>query len=111
MNFLEKAIFATIAYYDILNYPLTPVEIWRFLIRPQKSRDFKADFVDVLSNLSGKDSSLTGKIYFKNGFYFLKGREELVRHRIANHKISESKWRKMASVVRLLRLVPFVRMV
>lgn len=34
LNLLEKAIIATVAYYDVLDYPLTGFEIFKYLINP-----------------------------------------------------------------------------
>ena len=38
MDDLEKSILATLAYYDVLNRPLTACEIWRCLVRPPRFR-------------------------------------------------------------------------
>ena len=34
MNSLEKSVLATIAYYDVLDYPLTGFEVFKYLINP-----------------------------------------------------------------------------
>jgi predicted nucleotidyltransferase len=46
-----------------------------------------------------------------HGFFFLKGRKSLVDQRINRNKISESKIRILLKVTKILRFVPYVRMI
>ena len=110
MTLLEKAILATISYYDILNYPLTTIEIWRFLIRPKNQANFQADFLEIEQALSEK-GELGNYLSSQNGFFFLKGRQDLVKEKISKHKLSQEKWKKTIFIARILQAVPFVRMV
>lgn len=110
---LEKNILATIIYYDGLNYPLTSFELWKYLIRTDyyshTAEVATVTFAQVLTQL--QDNKLTKYVEHLNGFYFLKGRSELVSRRIANNKISAEKIKKLERIVWWLRLVPFVRMI
>lgn len=112
-NNLEKNILSTICYYDIMNYPLTVFEIWKHLLAVEDDRDRgffeKAKIADVLTKL--KEDNLKKFIETKDGFYFLRGRHDLVQNRIRSNKISVSKIKKMRRVVRILRIAPFVRMI
>ncbi len=109
---ISKNILATVAYYDVFSYPLTSFEIWKYLIRAnyyEKGTGEKNDLQQVLLEL--KQEPLIRFIEEHNGFYFLKGRKELVGRRIESGKISFSKTRRLRAVIALLRYVPFVRMI
>lgn len=112
-NKLEKNILATVIYYDGLNYPLTSFELWKYLIRTDyyspANEISKATLLQIINQLS--DNKLSKYIEHYNGFYFLKGRKELVSKRISNNKISAEKIKKLEKIVKYLRFVPFVRMI
>lgn len=84
LSLLEKSILATIAYYDVLDYPLTGFEVFKYLINPShiiaQSKPEQSlvseslaqpRFLDILKTL--KIKPLEDFIGEKNGFYFLKG--------------------------------------
>lgn len=115
---LSKYILATIVYYDIFNYPLTPFEIWKYLITygvdqydhlGQEDRRDGFSLYEIFEELEGKN--LKGKLKSENGFYFLPGREKLAGQRIKRSKISEIKFKTIRKVVFFLRFAPFVRMI
>ena len=110
---LNKNILATIIYYDGFDYPLTAFEIWKYMIRTDyadnKKTEMQISLTEAMKQL--KDESLLSYIENKNGFYFLKGRKNLVEKRIARNKISMGKMKILRKAVWLLRYVPFVRMV
>lgn len=110
---LEKNILATVVYYDGLNYPLTAFEIWKYLIRSDyhlaRGASVKITLAQVLKKLAEKN--LFNFLDHCNGFYFLRGRNELIPRRIKNGKISVDKIKKLRRVAWWLRFVPFVRMV
>jgi hypothetical protein len=113
MNSLEKNIISTVVYYDILDYPLTSFEIWKYLIENNKAaedRNEKYDLEDVIEELE-KSQKLKFHLDEYRGFYFSKGRKELVEQRTERNKISERKFKIVENATRLLRFVPFVRMV
>lgn len=113
---LQKNILATVLYYDAMNYPLTAFEIWKYLINienEKKDSTNKADnycgLVDIIRELD--EYNLKRFLKSRNGFYFWRGREELVEKRIRRGKISAGKIKKLRRVVWWLRLVPFVRLI
>ena len=110
---LDKNILATIIYYDGLNYPLTSFEVWKYLIRTDyyvKNSDLlTVSLAEISKHLS--DKMLNKYVEHFDGFYFLKGRRELVDQRIGNNKISVGKIKKLRKAVWWLRFVPFVRMI
>src|SRR4030042_1900371 len=122
MNFLEKSILATIVYYDILDYPLTGFEVYKYLLNPlyvvaqtEVVQDFQLEpfgevsLFDVLKYL--KSSQLQKFIDEKNGFYFLKNRRNLYEQRIERQKIASPRWKKAYKVIKVLQVCPFVRMI
>lgn len=110
---LIKNILATVVYYDCLDYPLTAFEIWKYLIRSQETGDSnqeeKNNLLDIINCLEGEKLRKFTEEY--RGFYFLKGRQELVDKRLESNKISEEKLKIIKKVVWFLRLVPFMRMI
>lgn len=120
---LQKNILATIAYYDGMDYPLTSFEVWKYLTKVESSAnsadrrqskvksdlDEKYSLVDVISELDDYDLRKFVEEY--RGFYFLRGRKELVEKRIGRDKMAVEKLKRLRRVVRLLRFIPFVRMI
>jgi hypothetical protein len=110
---LDKNILATIVYYDVLNYSLTAFEVWKYLIRTDyyvpRNESLKITFAQVANRL--QDKEFNKYVEHASGFYFLRGRKELVEKRIANNKISIGKIRRLQRIVWWLRFLPFVRMV
>jgi len=105
---------ATIVYYDCLDYPLSAFELWKYMIRTdyyaaEKQSAFSYNLADVVREL--KNNTLGAYIEHRSGFYFLKGRGALVKKRIAGGKISAHKMKRLRSVVKIVRFVPFVRMI
>ncbi|HBP00736.1 MAG: hypothetical protein UY41_C0025G0006 [Candidatus Moranbacteria bacterium GW2011_GWE1_49_15] len=109
---ISKNILATVAYYDVFSYPLTPFEVWKYLMNSDYYDEGKRSDVglhEVLHEL--RQDPLIRFIEEKNGFYFLKGRQDLVEERIMKSKISFSKAKRLQAMVSLIRCVPFVRMI
>ncbi|MFZ5559255.1 MAG: hypothetical protein ACOZAL_00455 [Patescibacteria group bacterium] len=122
LNLLEKSILATIIYYDILDYPLTGFEVFKYLINPlhvvaltESGQNIQLEplgsisLFDVLKTL--KNKPLQKFIGEKNGFYFLKGRQHLYEQRIERQKIAAPRWKKVYKILRVLQVCPFVRMI
>ncbi len=130
-NNLEKSIFATLVYFDIFDYPLTAVEIWKWLF---KISDLRFQISDLDSRSSSENQKLEiGNVEVANladikkyleysetlrplidssrGFYFLRGRENLVEIRQGRYKLAEKKFKKALRISRFLKLIPGVKMV
>ena len=107
---LEKNIIATITYYDVLDYPLTAFEVWKYLIRYNSEQEVKIwKLSDVLVAIESKN--VRRYVGQKNGMYFLHGREKLVTLRRKREFISLVKMRKLLRAVSWMRISPFVRAV
>jgi hypothetical protein len=112
-DFLSKNILTTIIYYDCLDYPLTIFEIWKHLIRTDYYTAEKQQEKFALSAVAKilTENKLGQFVENLNGFYFLKGRKFLVEKRIAGNKISAGKIKKIVWLAKLIRCIPFVRMI
>lgn len=109
---LGKNIVATVTYYDVMDFPLTPFEIWKHLLehdRDVNHLDHPVSLGEIWSMLHS--DQFVGRIAEKNGFYFLSGREALVSARIQSEKLSVTKLKGMRRLARVLQYVPYVRMV
>jgi len=115
MENLSNSILSTLTYYDVLDYPLTSFEIWKYLIiydiqnkvsSKEKERYSLADIIKELDN-----KKLEKYIEQSRGFYFLRERKKLVEQRISRNKISQRKFKIIKKVVRWLSFMPYVRMI
>ena len=101
---LSKNILQTIVYYDILNFPLTSFEVRKYLIAENTCS--LGEIVEALES-----NEIKKHVEEFQGFYFLKGRKDLVEWRIQNDKNSIAKFKIAEKTVWWLRFVPFVRMI
>lgn len=111
-TYLRNSILATIIYYDIFDYPLTLVEIHKYLVNPGRllriqSGLGKIKLSDIIDELDKLVES--GIVNQKNGFYFLSGKSDLYELRIERDKISARKWKKFLGMVKFLALAPYLR--
>ncbi len=101
---LSRSILYTIIYFDIFDYPLTSYEIWKWLY------NYKCELKELVFCLEDNEY-LKRYTENKNGFYFLKGRKNLLNIR-KNRRDSALYKRKISSLIgRILRLFPFVKMI
>lgn len=104
---LEKAIIRVIAFFDMFDYPVTPLEIWKYL-----GVEFELgeviSFLDQLhpNPLLPKER---GRFDSKNGFYFLKGREEIIETRLRRYNYTDEKFKRALWVSRIFKFIPWVK--
>lgn len=96
---LENAILETLAYSDIFDYPLTADELYRFLVLSAERSEVK-QCADSMQNIS-----------FKDGYYHLIGRDDIVELRKYHEAISNRIFNRAIFYGRILGVLPFVRMV
>ena len=109
---LEKNILATLAYYDVMDYPMTSFEIYKYFTnfnQQSETDSLQPDLLEIINTLESE--KLKKFIEEYRGFYFLKGRKKLVEQRIERSKIAESKFKILLKSARWLRLVPYARMI
>jgi len=101
---IEQAIIATICYFDLFEYPLKKEEIWSWLYSP--IRFSYSDFDQaMISEKVAKD------IDSKEGYFFLKGKENLIEIRKDRLAISQKKWQIAKKGAGILRYIPFIRLI
>ncbi len=101
---LERAILRTLLYSDLFDYPLTPAEVAHYLIGAPSTAD---EVCACLAHMRG----LADRIVEIDGYLALRGREALIARRRERAASSDRLWRRARRFVRVLRLVPFVRMI
>jgi hypothetical protein len=108
MTPLEKSIIATISYFDIFDYPLTLMEIWKWLY--VETGEPSLDIAAVQEALE-KDEYVRQRVATKNGFYFLKNREDVIGTRLERYSLAERKYHRAKQMIRWLRFFPFIKMI
>jgi len=100
MTSLRDSILKTLIYFDLFDYPLNLLEIWKWL-------GTKASLNEVKKELD----QLKEKVYCQDGFYFLSGRSELIQIRQERYNLSEIKFKRAGKFIKLLRYIPFIKTV
>ena len=95
---LENAILKTLAYSDIFDYPLNADELHRYLGVPSSRHDIE-EYAALMKSIS-----------FKDGYYYLTGRNGLVELRKNREVASRKAFRRAMIYGRILGVLPFVRM-
>lgn len=100
---LEKAILKTLVYADIFDYPLTIKEIGKYLIKVKITSQS-----EILLCKTAKDLKF---IKYKNSFYYLIGRENIVKTRREREQWSVEKIKKADKISRILKFIPTVKLI
>jgi hypothetical protein len=97
----SSSILKTLLYSDIFNYPLKKEEIWRYLIANKEDAKLIED--SQLQKIK--------KVAYKDGFYFLKGKDKIVSLRKKREKESLKKLVKAKKVIEKIFLIPTVKFI
>ncbi len=110
MSSLQKLILATIAYYDLFDFPLTVEEIKKYLVAPNY---LKISDVINLDTIPAELYSMTNmsEVTLYGGFYSLPHREHLVPTRIRKSRIAKKKMKRARRVAWLMSGMPYVQAV
>lgn len=101
---LQDRIISTLRFFDLQNLPLTLFELHKFLIA-----DSPAALEDVLND--AKELEKQGKLKAWHGYYFLPGKQELVKTRLSNYEFGITREKLINKYGPKLAYVPFVRSV
>ncbi|MBN1778847.1 MAG: hypothetical protein JW816_01330, partial [Candidatus Buchananbacteria bacterium] len=103
---LQRGIINTISYFDIFEYPLTLIEIYKWLYAGDWHNVALSELTAALADL--EDHNL---IEQQEGFYFLAGSSRHINTRLRRYRITEPKFKIALKAGRLLRYIPFVKMI
>lgn len=99
---IKEAIVKTVAYFDMFDFPLTVWEIWRSL-------NVKCELEQVMAVLENEIQN--SQIKQKNGFYFLAGREEIIKARLAKYNFTQRKFKRALWVARIFKFIPWIKLI
>lgn len=103
---LRRSLAATLAYFDLFDYPLTLGELMRYRYRfPDEPSGAAWSAADALAAL---DDAAFGT---KNGHWFLAGRDAIVETRARRFRLAERKLARARRVTSFLRFLPSVRLI
>lgn len=100
----EQAIVNTVSYVDVFDYPLTPAEIHRYLIRLSLTQA-------ETQRLLRQGSLVPEYLSRRDGLYMLPGRESVAEVRQQRQDASRQLWPAAVTYGRLIAGMPFVRLV
>lgn len=103
-NALDEAIVQAVTYSDVFSFPLTAVEIHRYLA------GVRASFAEVCDALTGSQL-VRDRLTAKGDYYALAGRESIVETRLHRALAAEALWPRALAWGRRIAALPFVRMV
>jgi predicted nucleotidyltransferase len=113
MNYLQKSILKTLAYWDGLDWPLTSFEIWRYLVNPRRlglNAQSHYNLGEIIAALDSKE--LAKYIVPTSGFWHFRDRgSELARQRVARELLADQKWKQMKRRAKWLQMIPCVRLI
>lgn len=128
---LQKAIVSAVAYFDLFDFPMTDSEIWRSLgvkadlskvqeiltalsLRgPRTMRGTKQSRQSMLSETASPLNEVYNgiEIETKDGFYFLKGRRNILETRKERRVFYDRKIKRTVKIVKLFKFIPWVKMI
>lgn len=103
---MKCPIIRTVIYFDLFDWPLRAEEIWKWLFKPECSPRVNEIFYTLQNN-----KFLKTVLDEKDGFYFLKGRENLVETRLIRYRFAEKKYKRALYFAKIARFLPCVKMV
>lgn len=114
---MRDNILATLAYYDILDFPLKADEVLNYLVKLNNNLNPEEVSLGNIKRILNQ-LVLDGKVYKDSlpaseagSYYFLDEKNYLVPLRLKREKISAQKWAKARKAIRWLRFIPYVEAV
>jgi hypothetical protein len=106
MTPLAESARETLSFFDAQDIPLTLTEVRAYLVAKNLPQD-----ISFSTLLSVFETELKDMVDSQSGFYFLRGRQELLRIRQERYKISLRRFRKARRFLYWLRFFPYLRAV
>ena len=104
---LSQAVLETIRYFDVQDHCLTPLDISKYLLKTPGLQDRPFSIYEIIEVLD----ILKDDVSKHSGFYFLKGREELVTKRLQNNFYATKRLKRMKRYLPFVRHIPYVKAV
>lgn len=101
---MEQAILKALVYFDLFEYPLTAVELWKYV--PVARRSSLAEVIAGLAALAAR-----GRVEHHGGFWTLRDRAAIINTRLSRYSASERKYARAKQAVRFLKQIPSIRMI
>gem|GEM_PF-687937 len=105
-----ESILKTICYFDLLDYPLTSTEVWRWYYSNQSPQQNIPSLRQIATALE-TDPQLKTLLTRREGFYCLAGREKIIAQRKMRNCAVDQQMRIAFFWTKIFRLVPWVRLV
>lgn len=111
LSSLQQSILATLAYFDMFEYPLTLLELQRYLFKISPEQNgVKYSLSEIESAWRG-DEYLQRQIRFQAGWFYLRGRDELPARRAERYLLAVKKFKRARRTAAILARLPFVRQI
>lgn len=117
IDILKNSIIKTLVFFDMYDHPLTTVELFEFLFFDGENLSCEENFKKIEKMIFGEFISEIEKykndkeIDFKNGFWFLRGREDNIVCRLKRCKILDHKMFIAKKAIKKISSLPFLRAV
>lgn len=124
MKTIDRVVLKTLIYHDIFDYSLKGWEIHKWLMNPLRqggsasflSRRSSGGEIKQKASLNEVEKSLKrllkkGVVLQKNEYFFLSGRQKIVKQRLGKEKVAKSFLRKAYLVSQLFKAIPFIKLV
>ncbi len=113
-NFIEtkEAIIKTIAFFDLFDYPVTAFEIWKYCFNERSDR-FQRGLSDIIKVLDNQrvQAQFCQSVQTAHGFYFLAGRENIIKTRMARYNYTDKKFKRALRVAKFFKFIPWIKMI
>jgi hypothetical protein len=113
MDYLQKSILKTLAYWDVLDWPLTSFEIWRYLVNPRRLGLHAPDHYtlgQIREALASKP--LATYVAETSGFWHLADRDPAIaEQRIDRELLADQKWKILKRRAKWFQMIPYVRLI
>jgi len=120
---LKNRIVSSLKFFDLQDYPVTLLELYKFLLADignlknqintswelinQSADDNQKVAIDQIARCL--DSECKAEVEQKNGFYCLRGRTDIIDQRLANYIYGIKRERRIRKFIGGLKYLPFVR--
>ena len=102
MSETTQNIIKTITFFDLCSFPLTPLEVWKYL-------PIKQDFQTTQNNIT--ELVKLGRLEQQAGFYFLPEHSNLIIERQKRYSGTFLKYRRARRVAKLLAILPWIKLI